>query len=309
MSVNQEILDKKEHFVESIRRAYPALPITAVELNEQGQNNDVLVVDGVWIFRFPRYAQALERLEIEAAILAAVEPYITLEIPVPVYLALEGREVGTAFLGYRRIEGEPLWRETYEALEHALERAATLDRLAGQLAGFLRELHGVPVAEVAAAMAAAGHELHRDDTYEVCADLYRRMGEKLFPHMRPDARDWAADHFETFLDRPANFEYEPVLKHGDFGTSNILIDPTSGRVRGILDFGGACLGDPAYDFAGLLSSYGEGFLRRCARVYPELEGLLPRVRFYQGTFALYEALFGIEHGDEAAYWAGMARYV
>jgi aminoglycoside 2''-phosphotransferase len=306
-------LDKKARYVESIRQAYPGLQITAVELNEQGQNNDVLVVNGVWIFRFPRYAQALERLEIEAAILAAVEPYITLEIPAPVYLALEGQEAGTAFLGYRRIEGEPLWRETYRALEHALEhaleRAATLDRLAGQLAGFLRELHGVPVAEVAAALAAAGHELPRDDTHEVCADLYRRMREKLFPHMRPDARDWAADHFETFLGKAANFEYEPVLKHSDFGTSNILFDPASGRVRGILDFGSAGLGDPAYDFAGLLSSYGEGFVRRCARVYPELEGFLPRVRFYQGTFALYEALFGVEHGDEAAYRAGMARYV
>ncbi len=302
-------MDKKEWYVECIRQTYPELPITAVELNEQGQNNDVLVVDGVWIFRFPRYAQALERLEIEALILGAVAPYVTLEIPAPVYLALEGREAGTAFLGYRRIEGEPLWRETYRALERAPEHAVALDRLAGQLAGFLRELHGVPVTEVSAAVAEAGYELPRDDTYDVCADLYQRMREKLFPHMRPDARDWAADHFETFLGQAANFEYEPVLKHSDFGTSNILFDPASGCVWGILDFGSACLGDPAYDFAGLLSSYGEGFLWRCAPVYPELEGFLPRVRFYQGTFALYEALFGVEHGDEAAFRAGMARYV
>lgn len=302
-------MSKKERYVESIRQAYPELQITAAELNEQGQNNDVLVVDGRWIFRFPRYAQALERLEIEAAILTAIEPYITLEIPVPLYLALEAREAGTAFLGYRRIEGEPLWRQSYQALERAPGSAETLDRLAGQLGSFLRELHGVPVAEVAAAVAATGHELPRDDTHEVWADLYERMREKLFPHMRPDARDWAMDHFETFLDCAANFEYQPVLKHSDFGTSNILFDPVSGRVRGILDFGSAGLGDPAYDFAGLLSSYGTGFLRRCGRVYPELEGFLPRVRFYQGTFALYEALFGVEHGDDQAYRAGMAQYV
>ena len=131
----------------------------------------------------------------------------------------------------------------------------------------------------------------------------------LFETMRPDARAWAADHFEKFLHDERNFMYQPVLKHGDFGPSNILFDPASGCVRGILDFGSAGLGDPAYDFAGLLSSYGEGFVRRCARVYPELGGFLPRVRFYQGTFALYEALFGVEHGDEAAYRAGMARYV
>jgi aminoglycoside 2''-phosphotransferase len=162
---------------------------------------------------------------------------------------------------------------------------------------------------VVAAVAAAGHELPRDDTYEICADLYRRMREKLFPYMRPDSRAWAANHFETFLDQTENFEYQPVIKHSDFGTGNILFDPVSGRICGILDFGSAGLGDPAYDFAGLLSSYGEGFLRRCARVYPDLEVFLPRVRFYQGTFALYEALFGVERGDEAAFRAGMAHYV
>ena len=306
-------MDKKASYVECIRQAYPEVEIAAVELNEQGQNNDVLVVDGVWIFRFPRYSQGLKRLEIEATILAAIEPYISLKIPVPLYLALAGREAGTAFLGYRRIEGEPLWRETYRALEgalkHRLEGEAALDRLAGQLAGFLRELHDLPVAEVAKAVAAAGHELPRDDTREVCVDLYRRMREKLFPHMRPDARAWAADHFETFLGHMDNFEYQPVLKHSDFGTSNILFDPASRSVRGILDFGSACLGDPAYDFAGLLSSYGEGFLHRCTGVYPELEEFLPRVRFYQGTFALYEALFGVEHGDDQAFRAGMAQYV
>ena len=100
-----------------------------------------------------------------------------------------------------------------------------------------------------------------------------------------------------------------MLKHGDFGTTNILYDPEKQELCGVIDFGGAALGDPAYDFAGLLSSYGEDFLNTCAKTYPEVEQFLPRARFYQGTFALLEALFGAEHDDRRAFTAGMAHYV
>jgi aminoglycoside 2''-phosphotransferase len=157
--------------------------------------------------------------------------------------------------------------------------------------------------------AVIGRRLPAHDTYAESADIYARIQEKLFGHMRPDARAWAAGHFEGFLDDVSNFKYEPVLKHGDFGPSNILFDREKQRVTGIIDFGSAGMGDPAYDFAGLLSGYGERFVEYCVDVYPEVEGFEERIRFYQGTFALLEALFGIEHGDEGAFKAGLAKYV
>ena len=36
---------------------------------------------------------------------------------------------------------------------------------------------------------------------------------------------------------------------------------------------------------------------------------LPRVRFYCGTFALQEALFGVENDDRQAFQDGIATYV
>jgi aminoglycoside 2''-phosphotransferase len=305
-------MKKEDHYIASIRRAYPYLAIEAIQFNAQGQNNDVLLVNGVWMFRFPRYDQALARLRVEMAILSCVRRYGQLEIPEPVFMNLGGRTgnelgaEGAAFVGYRRIPGEPLWQATFASVDDE----ATVQQLAGELARFLRELHGVPVTEAALAVRDGAHaELPRSDTYEDCTGIYKRVRQELFAEMRPDARRWTENHFETFLGDSANFEYEPVLKHGDFGPSNILCYPGAARVRGIIDFGSSCLGDPAYDFAGLLSGYDEGFVRRCVPAYSALESFLPRVRFYQGTFALLEALFGVECGDERAYRAGMARYV
>ena len=291
-------MDRQQTYLRSIRETYPDLKIGAVVFNDQGQNNDVLVVDDTFIFRFPKYDHVIAQLQVETAILRGVQGRVPLEVPNPVYVQLEDVVVGTAFVGYRKVPGEPLWRDTFRAIESEEVR----DSLAVQLGGFLKALHTVPAQD------AIGCELPVSDTVEEWVDIYGRMQEKLFEHMRPEARERVINHFERFLGDGSRLAHEPVLKHGDFGPSNILFDREQGAVTGIIDFGNAGLGDPAYDFAGLLSGYGEQFVRQCGKAYPEVESFLDRVRFYKGTFALLEALFGVENGDEAAFEAGIAQY-
>jgi aminoglycoside 2''-phosphotransferase len=288
-------MKKQDLLLQSIRSVYPDLRIASVEFNDDGQNNDVLVVNDELIFRFPKYAGALQRLEIETAILTGIQGRVSLPVPAPTFVNIGGQAVGEAFMGYHKLAGEPLWRETFRAIDDD----ETLEGLASQLGRFLKELHSIPAASI-------GCELPALDTDHKCADLYARIREKLFPYMRPDAREWTERHFETFLNVKARFDL--VIKHGDFGTSNILFDPRQRMICGVIDFGGSGLGDPAYDLAGLLSCYGEAFVRRCWKVYPEIESFMDRVRFYQGTFALVEALFGIENGDPAAFESGIEKY-
>jgi aminoglycoside 2''-phosphotransferase len=285
-------------YLEAIRRSFPDVQPESIALNRSGQNSDVLIVDGQLVFRFPRYAHVIDELVTEVGVLRALQGRLPLDIPDPTYVQLEGRDPGEAFVGHRMLPGEPLWRDTYKEAD-----PETRDRLAAQFGRFLYALHSVPAREV------IPFPLPRYDTREECADIYARIRAKLFPHMRPDARAWAEDHFERYLDEGRHFAYAPVLKHGDFGPSNILHDRSAGRVSGIIDFGGVGLGDPAYDFAGLLSGYGEALVQRCCAFYPGLEAMLERVWFYRGTFALLEALFGVENDDPEAYRDGMAEYV
>lgn len=284
-------------YLKAIRDRYPDFVVNSVLSNEHGQNNDILIINDEFIFRFPRYTDGIKQLEIEVAILSGIQEYVTLSIPHITFQNLV-REVGQAFAGYRLIPGESLQREAF--LEISDEK--TLDGLARQLGGFLKELHSVPV------QTAIRYPLRLSDTAEEWADIYMRIRVNCFPYMKPSARRWASDHFETFLDDPRNFQYEPVLKHGDFGTTNILFDRKHQVINGILDFGGAGSGDPAYDFAGILSSFGETFLRRFTVVYPEIEAFWNRILFYRGTFALLEALFGIENDDREAFESGIASY-
>jgi aminoglycoside 2''-phosphotransferase len=288
-----------------IQDAYPGLRIVFATLNQQGQNNDVLVAQcpgtgahapGDLVFRFPRHRHVLAQLRAETAVLSTIQSRLPLPVAVPSFVALEGREVGNAFVGHWMLPGEPLWPQILEGLSEAV-----VDRLAGELGGFLRALHAVPGDAVPV-------ELPLTETQPAVEGFYSRVRANLFAHMRPEARARVAELFDRYLDQARHFAYTPVLRHGDFGASNILVDDTSQQVTGILDFNGVAWGDPAYDAAGLLASYGDAFLERCAITYGEIRGFLERVRFYRRTFALEEALFGVEHGDEAAFRAGIAGY-
>jgi aminoglycoside 2''-phosphotransferase len=126
--------------------------------------------------------------------------------------------------------------------------------------------------------------------------------------MRPEARTWSIEHFETFLRDPCNRDIAPVLVHGDFGVSNILYDAQQWCVTGVIDFSSAGPDDPAVDFAAA-STLAPDILEHISSTYPAVQDARARVAFYRGTFALQEALFGIEHEDEAAFRAGIAGYM
>lgn len=292
-------LDLQTQYLRTIKRAYPDLQAGSTRLNLRGQNNVILIVDECYIFRFPRYSHLIELLKIETDILLGSRPYLPLPVPMPEFVHLDGQPVGEAFVGYIMIPGEPLYRDIFGKIADE----GTLNAIAEQLAGFLQALHAAPVSQ------AFYREIPIYETRQEYQDMYERIQKKLFSFMRPDARLWATNHFETFLNEAGNFSRPPILRHGDFGTSNLLFDPLNQRITGVIDFSSAGLGDPAVDFAGLLSSYGEAFIQRCMRFYPRLEELMPRVHFYRGIFALEEALFGVENNDVDAFQAGIAQYI
>ena len=66
--------------------------------------------------------------------------------------------------------------------------------------------------------------------------------------------------------------------------------------------------DPAYDLAGVLSSFGEAFFKQCIDLYPNGVQIAERVKFYRSTFALQEALHRVEHNDSIAFEAGIKQY-
>jgi aminoglycoside 2''-phosphotransferase len=280
---------------ERIRELDTELNINHSEVIRLGQNNDVLIVNDTLVFRFPKYVEGIKKLKKETEVLEQIRGKLSLPIPYPQYKSMEPNEVGKVFTGYQRIEGTPLWHDMMKNIHNE-------ERIASQLVQFLKELHSQPVDSLGIEKKSA------EDVRNSIVGLYGKFKNKLFPYMNETSRSEIDHNFEAFLSNKELLSFNTVLIHGDFGASNILWDSKREEITGIIDFGETEIGDPAYDFAGLLSSYGQPFVKRCLSMYPDGERIFERMTFYKSTFALQEALHGVENNDREAFESGMREY-
>lgn len=289
-------MDKSDLYRQTILTVYSDLDIQSAELRKTGQFNDLLIVNDDPLFRFPAYPEALQTLKQSTEILRLIHNRVSLPTPDPIYASLGTLEVGKAFIGYHMLPGEPV--DIY-ALQSRYDDA-TCQRLADQLATFLKSLHSIPVAD----------QLPATDSRPYWIDFYARVQQKIFPLVSASAQAEIRAHFEPYLADPRSFDYPRALVHGDFGTGNILFDPARVEFTGVIDFDFAEYGDPALDFAAIYGfrGRGAGFARRFFRVYPQLETFMPRVHFYTGTYLLQEALFGVENNEPDLIASGLEPY-
>ena len=268
-----------------IRQIAPDLTINSVSINSEGLLNDVLIVNGELIFRFPKHEYALKHVKDEARILRLLQSYITLPVPSPVYETDD-------CLAYRMIPGETLRRDMLMKLPPSDQQA-----VADQLAQFFKELHRVPINEIELPMADALMK------YEGWTNAYGRIREKVFPLLLPHVRDWITEHFDSHLADRNNFEYELRLVDTDIPPYHIMYDNEKTRINGIIDFGCAGLGDPAIDFGVIIYNYGESFMERFYASYPEAETYVKRARFYAGAHEVRWLLTGLERNE--TWWFGV----
>lgn len=293
-------MGKENEYVAHLRSVYPKLQIKSAHVNEIGQNNDVLIVNDNIVFRFPKYEKGIQKLRVETKLLEKIRPFITIQIPDPSYQRLQDEVPGKVFAGYEMIEGEPFWKNTFTGINDEKQ----LQKLACTLAVFLKELHEIPLSTFEGIM-----QNDSADMYVEINSLYSQLKDYVYPYMREEAKKEVSLSFETYLNEESHFNFTSSLVHGDFGMTNILYSATKKDISGVIDFGGASMGDPAYDFAGILASYGEEFLQLFAAHYPNLEAVRERMYFYKSTFALQEALFGVLNNDKKAFEAGIEQYV
>ena len=275
-------MNEPSTYEERIRKIAPEVVVNSIAINREGLLNDVVIINGELIFRFPKHEYGLRHLKDEARLLRLLQNYITLKIPSPLYETAD-------CLAYRMIPGETLRRDMLMRLSESDQQV-----IADQLAQFLKELHGIPINGI------ADFEVPQADAlmkYEGWVNAYERIRVKVFSLLMPHVRDWVTEHFESHLADRSNFEYEMRMVDTDIPPYHIMFDGWTRRINGIIDFGCAGLGDPAIDFGVIIYNYGESFVDRFYNEYPEAEVYLKRARFYAGAHEVRWLLTGIERDD------------
>ncbi len=154
---------------------------------------------------------------------------------------------------YRKLHGSPLQPEMLEHLNRA--------QLARGIAEFMTALHSVPVDD---AISWGVPAKNRTEQLLAAAD-------RVLPLIPTELRETALAWRERFVEMP----HDDVPIHGDLWYENLLVDPQTGRISGVLDFDQAGIGDPAWDLAAQLHC-GKRFAELVFEAYPFKDAALWR---------------------------------
>ena len=205
---------------------FPTEVIKIVTEN-QGFVHRILVINDLWICKIPKdpaNTQHSAALAVEAELLKALQGKLTTPIPVVAYVAPN-------FLVYQQIPGTELTAERYADLSQPQKA-----QLAHDIAYFLYELHrALSIAE------AKQIGLMFNDWPWSPAKLIQQADLLTDPALKKI--------FTAFIKDYGDPRAVPniTLIHNDMICRNIIIDPQTGRLNGIIDFTDAAIDDPYID--------------------------------------------------------------
>ncbi len=211
-------------------------------------------VNGELIFRFPRRSDGERRLEKEILLLKRLGRILSIPIPHLNYVWSGNKKYRYAFVGYRKLEGVHLTPDVLQL--------SRVDDTASQLSGFLNELHSFPVLQARKVKVPYTTPARWKTRYH---RFRSQLGKRVFPLLSRFERERATNLIDEFLNEEIDFK--PALLHGDLNGGNMIANRSTGKITGIIDWGDATIGDPAYDFCGLLYEYGEEFVRKVLSKY------------------------------------------
>jgi aminoglycoside 2''-phosphotransferase len=290
--------DIEESVVQAaVKKCFPEIPKPGIEFFYHGTYN-VYLVEETYLFRFPStilpVAEQQKLVSREAALLEILQSHIAYEIPVPEFVDAESDH---PFIGYKMIPGASLSRH-FDATTTEQKRS-----LGAQVGTFLSQLHAVDGGTLDIG---EDGSYRPEESHAEFNDVFAQVQDIVFPQLSKQEREWSENLFRDFLDSDENFEFDPVLIHGDFDTSNILVDPKKYTITGIIDFEETCVYDPAADFIFLRE--GVEFLTSLLHAYTGRKDsrLGQRVIFRLGRQPFIYILWGTEHGLETMVTYGYA---
>jgi aminoglycoside phosphotransferase (APT) family kinase protein len=288
-----ELLVNEKLARELIEEQFAPLPRRSLERLAEGWDYVAYLVDGEWVFRFPRREVVVPGTEREIAVLPGLAALLPVPVPAAAYVGRAGDQFPWPFYGARFLTG-------VEVAEAGLGDDVRVP-LARSLGRVLRALHAADT------LAAVGDGLPADPIGR--ADMQTRV-----PRTR-DALDAIADVWRppaTVDDiLGAACELPPAaptaVVHGDLHIRQLLADDC--RLSGIIDWVDVCRSDPGVDLqlwwsllppaarTAFLDEYGavpEGSLLRARVLALFLNAILLRHARAEGLTAVAaEALAGL----------------
>ncbi len=237
----------------------------------EGDFCDCYRVNDDYVFRFAKHTAASAAIQREQCLLPIIERHLSVSVPLPTLTGI-GTDTGEAMMGYPYLAGEPLEDEVVTSLS-----AAAQPSLIAQMVAFTRSLHTIPLDDVQPC--GLRH-------LEPLPHLTRIMAEgrnHIAPHLSKEVWEYYESLFAEYATDPDLHTYTSALLHGDLSPDHFLGDVKAGVLTGVIDFGDACIGDPAWDLIYIYEDYNEALFQTFIAQYDAVHTshLERKVRLYQ----------------------------
>ncbi|WP_188456322.1 phosphotransferase [Virgibacillus oceani] len=267
----------EKEMIDYIKISFPDLKINAVQVNRDGWDNTIIIINQEIVFRFPKNNDIAWNVVVETKLLKGLHK-LEPEITIPDYTILRDENDELKCVYYRFIKGVSV-----------KEGRINLTKKNAQILGdFLTKLHSMK----------PDLKLNSVQTPDYWNNLYHSVHNKIFPYLNEKQKNEINDTFLSFLNSNFSSSIKKSVIHGDLTASNIICDG-SGMINGIIDFTDAQLGDPAFDFAGFYWNFGPDFTKDVLSYYngaESAESLYTRVKSFYGLQPIFhELLYAIQH--------------
>ncbi len=217
----------------------------------EGWDNELFTVGADLVFRFPKRAERVPWLLREIEIMPTIAEASGSLMPRFDYLGQPSAAFPYPFVGYRRIPGKGA--DQIDSLDQA--------RLAEDLGQLLSRLHRVDARRIPATP--GGWE---SEPWSALRTDLVDLAETVGPLLDDDLRDLAGPYLAGDVAEPAQ-DGPPRFIHNDICPDHLLVDPASGHLTGVIDFGDAMVGDPVLDFVGLVGIGDRSFINQVVAHY------------------------------------------
>ncbi|MBE7148008.1 aminoglycoside phosphotransferase family protein [Bacillus mycoides] len=283
-----------DSYKQYIKEALPDLSIHSYMQNEEGWDNITVIINDELLFRFPRKLEYANRIPLEKE-LCTILSHSLQEIEIPKYHLFYKNNCNTVpFCSYYPlIHGEPLTTELVAKLEKK-----ELEVIITQLATFLATLHSIPLKRAET----LGFPIEKTLIY--WKELQTKLNQYLTNNLTSLQKSALNRLFENFFANIAKSTFQNTIIHADFTHHHILFNTQNNTISGVIDFGDAQIGDPAFDFAGLYYDFGREFTTSVYEQYSAVIShrdplLIHRITtFYQYSPLLHNLIYNIETNNE-----------
>ncbi|MHA2287354.1 MAG: phosphotransferase [Promethearchaeota archaeon] len=275
--------------INSLYSFFPDIEENNVKFFYHGTYN-VFEVKKRYIFRIPskvfRNQKGVNLIQNELKMLQQIQHHVSITIPNILYISIDP---DCPLMGYEKIDGIPFSQCYYKTSKR--EKL----QIAKEISMFLSELHSDELLNEVVRNRLIDTTFSCESYREKWEKYFEKIQVSLFNSMKSTQKRWITNLFNTFLNEKENFNFKYAIIHGDFDITNILIDPKSLKITGIVDFEDSRIYDPAADF--LFYDEGNDFLKEILSSYKgEIDkNFEKRMKFLYGRSCLAYIEFGMKY--------------